>query len=450
MSGGIYGGGLCLFLLIFILILDDVGAIVFDSGSHSFRVGFGGEEIPKFEIPARVGVREVIESATDETIEEVASGRKGINTTKKKFEYFIGTSQINVPRNETEIVSYMNDGMIEDWDIFEKVLDFIYDKCLMAESQHHSALFTEPPWNKKDKREKLAELIFEKYNVPAFYLFKNAALAAFASGRTAGLVVDSGATHTSAIPVYDGHCITNAVVRSPVGGDFLVEQCRKMLIKENVELVPYYKVASKKEVKEGEEPIWTSRKIPPLITKSYEKFMEDQLVEDLIHSTMQLCETPLDVEFMDKLPAVSFGFPCGYLRDFHAERAKIPEALFDLKHVDLSEEERASLINVAQIALMSCGMCDVEIRPSLYSNLMVTGGNSLIMGFTDRLNHDLAQKCLSTQKIRVSSAPTTAERRFGAWIGGSIVSSLGTFQQLWISKGEYEESGRQIVERKCP
>lgn len=437
MSGGIYGG-------------DDVGAIVFDSGSHSFRVGFGGEEIPKFEIPARVGVREVIESATDETIEEVASGRKGINTTKKKFEYFIGTSQINVPRNETEIVSYMNDGMIEDWDIFEKVLDFIYDKCLMAESQHHSALFTEPPWNKKDKREKLAELIFEKYNVPAFYLFKNAALAAFASGRTAGLVVDSGATHTSAVPVYDGHCITNAVVRSPVGGDFLVEQCRKMLIKENVELVPYYKVASKKEVKEGEEPIWTSRKIPPLITKSYEKFMEDQLVEDLIHSTMQLCETPLDVEFMDKLPAVSFGFPCGYLRDFHAERAKIPEALFDLKHADLSEEERTSLINVAQIALMSCGMCDVEIRPSLYSNLMVTGGNSLIMGFTDRLNHDLAQKCLSTQKIRVSSAPTTAERRFGAWIGGSIVSSLGTFQQLWISKGEYEESGRQIVERKCP
>nr|CAD2199534.1 unnamed protein product [Meloidogyne enterolobii] len=414
-----------------------------------FELALEERKFRSFEIPARVGVREVIESATDETIEEVASGRKGINTTKKKFEYFIGTSQINVPRNETEIVSYMNDGMIEDWDIFEKVLDFIYDKCLMAESQHHSALFTEPPWNKKDKREKLAELIFEKYNVPAFYLFKNAALAAFASGRTAGLVVDSGATHTSAIPVYDGHCITNAVVRSPVGGDFLVEQCRKMLIKENVELVPYYKVASKKEVKEGEEPIWTSRKIPPLITKSYEKFMEDQLVEDLIHSTMQLCETPLDVEFMDKLPAVSFGFPCGYLRDFHAERAKIPEALFDLKHVDLSEEERASLINVAQIALMSCGMCDVEIRPSLYSNLMVTGGNSLIMGFTDRLNHDLAQKCLSTQKIRVSSAPTTAERRFGAWIGGSIVSSLGTFQQLWISKGEYEESGRQIVERNA-
>uniref|UniRef100_A0A183CPT8 Actin n=1 Tax=Globodera pallida TaxID=36090 RepID=A0A183CPT8_GLOPA len=89
---------------------------------------------------------------------------------------------------------------------------------------------------------------------------------------------------------------------------------------------------------------------------------------------------------------------------------------------------------------------------SLYSNLIVTGGNSLIVGFTDRLNHDLAQNCPSTIKIRVSNPnySTSTERRFGAWIGGSIVSSLGTFQQLWISKGEYEESGKSIVDRKCP
>lgn len=434
MSGGVYGG-------------DDVGAIVFDSGSHSFRVGFGGEEIPKFDIPARVGVRELLESKTDDTIEEVATGRRA---PRHKFEHFIGTTMVNVPRAKTDVVPYMKDGMVDDWDTFEKVLDFIYDKCLMAESKHHSVLFTEPPWNKKEKRERLTELMFEKYNVPAFYLAKNAVLSAFANGRTAGLIVDSGATHTSAVPVYDGYCVTNAVVRSPVGGDFLVDQCRKMLEKEAIPLVPYYKVASKKEVKEGEPPVWTPRSnLPADLAPSYQRFMENQMVEDLIQSTMQLCDTPLDLEFMDKLPAVTYGFPCGYRRDFHAERAKIPETLFDLKHADVAEEEKAALIPVSQIAIMSCGICDIDIRPSLYSNLMVTGGNSLIMGFTDRLNHDLAQKCLSTQKIRVTAAPTSAERRFGAWIGGSIVSSLGTFQQLWISKGEYEESGRQIVDKKC-
>jgi len=92
----------------------------------------------------------------------------------------------------------------------------------------------------------------------------------------------------------------------------------------------------------------------------------------------------------------------------------------------------------------------VDIRSALYSSLMVTGGNSLVNGFVDRLNYDLAHKSSATIKLRVSAAPTPMERRYGAWIGGSIVSSLGTFQQLWIGKGEYEESGKAIVERKCP
>jgi len=80
------------------------------------------------------------------------------------------------------------------------MLDHLYDNCLLAKSSEHAVLFTEAPWNKKEKREKLTELTFEKYNVPAFFICKNAVLAAFASGRTSGLILDSGATHTSAVP----------------------------------------------------------------------------------------------------------------------------------------------------------------------------------------------------------------------------------------------------------
>lgn len=431
MSGGVYGG-------------DEVGAIVFDPGSHSFRAGFGGEETPKFDIPSNVGVKD-IESTTDETIDEVASGKRP----SKRKDYIIGTTNVNLPRANTEIMSFMKDGMIEDWDIYEKILDHLYRNCLVADSKHHSVLFTEPPWNKKEKREKLAELMFEKYNAPAFFLVKNAVLSAFANGKTSGLVVDSGATHTSAIPVYEGYCINSGVVQSPIGGDFITELCRKMVDKDNIEIVPYYKIASKKEVKEGESSIWEERKNLPKVSRSYEEYMKKQVVEDLAQSILQLCDAPIDVEFMEKLPAANYGFPCGFRKDFHAERAKIPEALFDLKYFDSTPEEKNCLINVSQIVMTSCGMCDIDIRPSLYSGLMVTGGNSLIMGFVERLNYDLAHKCPSTIKLRVTAAPTPAERRYGAWIGGSIVSSLGTFQQLWISKGEYEESGKSIVERKC-
>ena len=62
-------------------------------------------------------------------------------------------------------------------------------------------------WNQKPRREKLTELMFEKYNVPAFFLVKNAVLAAFANGRSTGLVLDSGASHTSAIPVHEGYVL---------------------------------------------------------------------------------------------------------------------------------------------------------------------------------------------------------------------------------------------------
>lgn len=94
--------------------------------------------------------------------------------------------------------------MIENWQMFEAFMDYLYDKALRAVPMDHPILFSEPPWIAPPKREELAELMFEKYRVPALYLAKNASLAAFANGRPTCLVVDSGATHTSAVPVHDG------------------------------------------------------------------------------------------------------------------------------------------------------------------------------------------------------------------------------------------------------
>ncbi|VDM50822.1 unnamed protein product [Toxocara canis] len=148
------------------------------------------------------------------------------------------------------------------------------------------------------------------------------------------------------------------------------------------------------------------------------------------------------------MPSSPFCFPCGFSREFQADRVKIPEGLFDLSY--LKNVVPSSLMTVSQIAATSCGMCDIDIRPTLYSNLMVTGGNSLIMGFTERLNHDLAHKCPPTIKLRVNAAPTPMERRFGAWIGGSILASLGAFQQMWVSRAEYDDTGKTLVEKKCP
>ena len=95
-------------------------------------------------------------------------------------------------------------------------------------------------------------------------------------------------------------------------------------------------------------------------------------------------------------------------------------------------------------------MCDIDLRPALYGSVVVTGGNTLIQGFIERLNRDLSNKTPPTMRCKLIAANGVQERRFGSWIGGSILASLGSFQQMWISKQEYEEGGKSQVDRKCP
>ncbi len=84
----------------------------------------------------------------------------------------------------------------------------------------------------------------------------------------------------------------------------------------------------------------------------------------------------------------------------------------------------------------------------MWNSICVAGGTSLMPGFKERLERDLGN--ISPAKVRVTAAAFTVERKFASWIGGSILASLGTFQQMWVSKAEYEEHGATIVERKCP
>jgi len=90
--------------------------------------------------------------------------------------------------------------------------------------------------------------------------------------------------------------------------------------------------------------------------------------------------------------------------------------------------------------------CDVDIRKDLYANVVLSGGTTMFQGIGERMTKELTALAPSIMKIKVVAPP---ERKYSVWIGGSILSSLSTFQQMWISKGEYDESGPTIVHRKC-
>ena len=157
---------------------------------------------------------------------------------------------------------------------------------------------------------------------------------------------------------------------------------------------------------------------------------------------------------------------------FGTERYRAAEGIFDVKAALTSEGSPAPPQSQSLLASIkaSLGQVDVDIRPHLLSNVVVTGGASLMQGFTERLNQELMD-LYAGPRVRISAPGNMYERKYASWIGGSILASLGTFHQvrmrnhgvprdcgavldadssqMWISKKEYEEHGTGIVDKRC-
>lgn len=87
---------------------------------------------------------------------------------------------------------------------------------------------------------------------------------------------------------------------------------------------------------------------------------------------------------------------------------------------------------------------DVDHRAVLLQNIVLIGRGSTIPGLVDRLNQELALK-IPGNKLKIHSPGNGIERKYSAWLGGSVLASLGTFHQLWVGKDEWEEHGPAIL-----
>ena len=214
--------------------------------------------------------------------------------------------------------------------------------------------------------------------------------------------------------------------------------------------VPTYMIKSKTEVDEGETPVFTKRDHPEL-TDTYKNYMKKLLFQDFQKTVLQVSDSPYNKDELDNLPSVTYEFPTGANRSVTSERFRIAEGLFDTAHIrTLKGIEGTTSLAAPNVINTSIGMCDIDIRPGLYNSVIVVGGTTLINGYVERLNRELLQKTPNNIRLKLVSNNQASERRFSSWIGGSILGSLGSFQQMWISKQEYEESGKVIIEKKCP
>lgn len=415
---------------------DEVSAVVIDVGHSTTKAGFAGSDTPTAVFPSVAGVQ--LKSSG-----VVGQGARPLGQSDGGKVHHVGTTAISYRRDAMEIVSPLEDGLVRDWDVVEKLWSHAFEERLGIKTEEHPVLMAEPSWNTRKHRERMVELMFEKYQVPAFFLARNAVLASFACGRSTSLVFDSGGGMTSAVPVYDGFVLQNGIVKSQVAGDLLTKELFSLLQQKKVEFLPRY-MLKKREVTAGKFEV-TILDFPQTAS-SYKEYMTLEVVRDMKETVSKVSEKPFVAANNAHIPTVSYELPDGKVAEVGTERFHVPEIMFQ---PSLLQKPVANAVGAHQMIHSAISNCDSDMRRELYKGVVCTGANTLLDGFTDRLNSEL-QQLSPTQKFKILAPHNTAERRFGVWIGGSILASVGTFHQLWMSRSEYDEHGATLCIEKCP
>jgi|TARA_B110000208_G_scaffold172287_1_gene215243 actin beta/gamma 1 len=390
------------------------GAVVIDVGSGFTKVGYSGEDTPQSTFATRVA-----------TVDR--GGMRDDSTAM----YYVGNDLASQLPDSTlkgvDVVKPVVDGrivkaktMVEERAL-EKVFEAAFSRELGIDDLAKAGLpvlLADMPTSDRRTKETLTQMMFETFNAPGFHLTSSAVLSLIASGRTRGCVVECGADVTHIVPVVEGFALAHATRRIAVGGSDIDDHIRDHLAKVGTRFTSW----------------------------------QDHLVRSVKE---ELCCVAGDYEAtmreVDGQSPVEHELPDGQtIAISQTLRRAAPEIIFSGSAMTDGVGAQSGL---GQLIADSIAICDNDLKHDLYEHIVVAGGTSMLPGFAARVERDVRSAVPERSNVTVDA---DSQRKYAAWIGGSMFASLSTFGDLHIKREEYEESGGQhgdrpetIIHRRC-
>lgn len=460
---------------------DEINAIVLDPGSYNTRIGYAGDDFPKVLTPSFYAAPNGDAIPVD---------------SKKKSNRIFGES-INVPRSNYDIKPILKDSIITDWDAAIDQYSYYFNDILKIDYKEQPLLITEPVWTQQSYRQDMIENFYEYFDFPALYLARAPTCISFQQGRPNCLVVDIGHDSVSVTPVIDGISLLKNSMKTNYAGEFLNDHIKDLLYLKfpGLSIENSYKIKTKEPTTYPEAAKFTVRELPDNITTSFDEFNKLKIWHEFKEGVLEVPELKITSSskeaYSGKAYQRLYEFPTGQSINLSFERFNISDALFEPQNSKFENEEYTAkypsnngeldlkssyddykplkrarkadsnqstpppsdpakssestqIRGLTQLISHTLSNIDIDLRSSLAHNIIVTGGVSLIPQLTERLYNELSNSNPGL-KIRLHAVGNSSERLNQAWIGGSVLSSLGTFHQMWVSKKEYEEAGPERI-----
>lgn len=383
--------------------------IVLDQGTGFVKIGRAGTNFPDYTFPSIVG-RPILraEERTDGLmLKDIMCGEEA-----------------SAVRSALQVTYPMDNGIVRNWEDMEHLWDYCFhDKMKITDPTDQKILLTEAPLNPVKNRERMVEKMFEKYNFGYTYVAIQAVLALYAQGLSSGVVVDSGDGVTHIVPVYESTVLNHLTKRINIAGRDITRQLINLLTGRGY---AFNRTADFETVRQVKE---------------------------------KFCYVSYDLDFDRKLANETttlmehYELPDGRKINIGPERFWAPECLFQPYLVD------SEAPGLAEAVVQTIHGADMDIRSSLYSAIVLSGGTSMYPGLPSRLEKEIKQlwlttvgnndpSCLQRFKLRIDDPP---RRRHMVFLGGAVLANvMADKDQLWISKQEWDEVGERSLAKLGP